>query len=293
MMRRVVYSIIPIMIFSLYLYGLRSLLIHAVVFLAGIATEYLFMKTRGKKVTEAVLVTCALYALSMPPLVPLWVAVIGIVFGVLFGKCIFGGFGRNIFNPAITGRLFVYITFPSFMTTGWMVPGRFGMNGVDGISTATPLGLMRSGTNPDMLNLLTGIRAGSLGESAVILILLAAVYLIYTKTASWRIILSTFFSFAILSSVLFFMGVPSSFPPVESLMSGSALFVIVFMATDPVTGPKKNQAQYLYGILIGSVTCLVRVFSLFPEGTSFGILMGNTFASLFDEWFTPRKVVKK
>lgn len=292
MMRRVVYSLIPIMIFSLYLYGLRALLIHAVVFAAGFLTEYLFMKTRGKKVSEAVLVTCALYALSMPPMVPLWVAAIGIIFGVLFGKCIFGGFGRNIFNPAITGRLFVYITFPSFMTTGWMVPGRFGLaaaDAADAVTSATPLGQMRTGIIPEIRDLIIGIRAGSLGESAIVLILIAGIYLIYTKTASWRIIISTLLSFLILSSTLFFLGVPSSFPPLESLMSGSVLFVIVFMATDPVTGPKKNQAQYLYGILIGSVTCLVRIFSLFPEGTSFGVLMGNTFASLFDEWFTPKK----
>jgi Na+-transporting NADH:ubiquinone oxidoreductase subunit B len=281
------------MIFSVYLYGLRSLIIHAVVLLAGTATEYLYMKTRGKKVSEAVLVTSALYALSMPPMVPLWVAVIGIIFGVLFGKCIFGGFGRNIFNPAITGRLFVYISFPSFMTSGWMTPGRFGTNGVDAVSTATPLGLMRSDVIPDLKDLILGVRAGSLGESAVILIIIAGIYLIYTKTASWRIIVSTLVSFMALSTALFFMGASSSFPPLESLFSGSVLFVIVFMATDPVTGPKKNQAQYLYGIVIGSVTCLVRIFSLFPEGTSFGILMGNTFASLFDEWFTPRKGAQK
>ncbi|QEN09869.1 RnfABCDGE type electron transport complex subunit D [Oceanispirochaeta crateris] len=293
MMRRVVYSLIPIMIFSVYLYGLRSLIIHAVVLLAGTATEYLYMKTRGKKVSEAVLVTSALYALSMPPMVPLWVAVIGIIFGVLFGKCIFGGFGRNIFNPAITGRLFVYISFPSFMTSAWMTPGRFGTNGVDAVSTATPLGLMRSNVIPDLKDLILGVRAGSLGESAVILIIIAGIYLIYTKTASWRIIVSTLVSFMALSTALFFMGASSSFPPMESLFSGSVLFVIVFMATDPVTGPKKNQAQYLYGIVIGSVTCLVRIFSLFPEGTSFGILMGNTFASLFDEWFTPRKGAQK
>ncbi len=287
MMRRVVYSLIPIMIFSLYLYGLRSLLIYIVVFLSGTATEYFFMKARGKKVTEAVLVTCALYALSMPPMVPLWIAAIGIIFGVLFGKCIFGGFGRNIFNPAITGRLFVYITFPSYMTASWMSPGKFGT--VDAVTSATPLAVMRSGDLPVLKDLLLGIRSGSLGESAVILIVLAGIYLIATKTASWRIILSTLLSFLVLSSALFFLGVEGSFPPLESVLSGSILFVVVFMATDPVTGPKKNQAQYLYGIVIGSVTCLVRIFSLFPEGTSFGVLMGNTFASLFDEWFTTSK----
>ena len=139
------------------------------------------------------------------------------------------------------------------------------------------------------MSLISGIRSGSLGESAVILILLAGIYLIMTQTASWRIILSSIFSFSLLSSLIFFSGAATSFPPLESLLSGSVLFVIIFMATDPVSAPKKNKAQYLYGLVIGSVTCLVRIFSLFPEGTSFGILIGNTFASLFDEWFTPRK----
>lgn len=288
MMRRVLYTLIPLSAYSIYLYGLRSLLIHFVVFLFGIGTEYFFMKTRKKKVSEAVLVTSALYALSMPPMVPLWIAALGIVFGVLFGKCIYGGFGRNIFNPAITGRLFVYITFPSPMTSAWMNPGAFGRS-ADTVSAATPLAQMREGSLPDIMNLITGIRSGSLGESAAILIIIAAVYLIYTKTASWRIILSSALSFFLLSTALFLSGVPTSFPPLESLLSGSVLFVIVFMATDPVTGPKKNGAQYVYGMLIGSITCLVRIFSLFPEGTSFGVLMGNTFASLIDEWFTPRK----
>ena len=289
MMRKVVYSLMPLVLFSLYLYGIHSLLIHIVVLAAGIATEYIFMKTRGKKVSEAVLVTCLLYALSMPPLVPLWIAVIGIVFGVLFGKCIFGGFGRNIFNPAITGRLFVYITFPSYMTASWMTPGHFGTLGTDAVSMATPLEIMRSGGLPDITTLFAGIRAGSLGESGIILIIVAGLYLIFTKTASWRIILSALVSFGLLSSVLFFSGIPSSFPPMEALLSGSVLFVIVFMATDPVPAPKKPGAQFLYGTLIGTVSCLVRIFSLFPEGTSFGILMGNTFASLFDEWLTPKK----
>ncbi len=148
MMRRVVYSLIPIMIFSIYLYGIRSLLIHLVVFAAGILTEYVFMKSMGKKVSEAVLVTCALYALSMPPMVPLWVAAIGIIFGVLFGKNIFGGFGRNIFNPAITGRLFVYITFPSYMTTAWKTPGSFGTKAVDACDQCHTIGSYEKRQHP-------------------------------------------------------------------------------------------------------------------------------------------------
>jgi len=259
------------------------LAVGAVVFFFGIMTEYLFMKQRKQKVSEAVLVTSMLYTLSLPPLVPLWIAAVGIVFGVLFGKSIYGGFGRNIFNPAITGRLFIYVTFPTVMTGGWMVPGSFGKAAVDAVSTATPLKEMSLGMFPSLGSLITGIRPGAIGESGVILIVLGGLYLVYTKTASWRIILSTLLSFTVLQGIFYYFGF-SPVPVLQSLLSGSILFVACFMATDPVSAAKKKTGQLLYGILIGSVFVLVRDFSLFPEGASFAILMGNTFASLFDEW---------
>ncbi len=283
MMRKMLYALLPLYLFSIYLYGWRPLALGAVVFLFGILTEFLFMKQRKQKVSEAVLVTSLLYTLSLPPMVPLWIAGVGIVFGVLFGKSIYGGFGRNIFNPAITGRLFIYVTFPTVMTGGWMVPGSFGRAAVDAVSTATPLKEMSLGVFPTLQSLITGIRPGSIGESGVILIVLGAVYLIYTKTASWRIILSTLISFTVLQGIFFYTGL-SPVPVLQSLLSGSILFVAVFMATDPVSAAKKKTGQLLYGILIGTVFVLVRDFSLFPEGASFAILMGNTFASLFDEW---------
>ncbi len=283
MMRRVLYSLVPLFLFSIYLYGWRPAAVGAVVFFFGILTEYLFMKQRNQKVSEAVLVTSMLYTLSLPPMVPLWIAAVGIVFGVLFGKSIYGGFGRNIFNPAITGRLFIYVTFPTVMTGGWMVPGGFGLLSADTVSTATPLALMHQGIIPPIQALLTGVRSGAIGESGIILIVLGAAYLIYTKTASWRIILSTLLSFTVLQALFFYSGV-SPAPVLESLLSGSILFVAVFMATDPVSSAKKKTGQLMYGILVGSVFCLIRDFSLFPEGASFAVLMGNTFASLFDEW---------
>jgi len=297
MMRRVVYSLIPIFVFSVLLYGWRSLVIYAVVFPLGIFTEYIFSRPRGKKVSEAVLVTCALYALSMPPAVPLWIAAIGIVFGVGFGKCIFGGFGRNIFNPAIAGRLFVYVAFPQGMQRSFLPPWKPGMpwtswlnTSVDSATAATPLVDIKEGAALNLFDLLTGFRIGALGESAIILIMLAGLYLIFTKTANWKIMLSTVFSFSTVIVVLWIASVSSlgssmSFPPIESLLSGSILFVAVFMATDPITAPKKPGAQWIYGILIGSISALIRVFSLFPEGVSFGVLIGNTFASLLDECF--------
>ncbi len=283
MMRKMLYVLIPLYLFSIYLYGWRPLAVGAVVFFFGIMTEYLFMKQRKQKVSEAVLVTSMLYTLSLPPLVPLWIAAVGIVFGVLFGKSIYGGFGRNIFNPAITGRLFIYVTFPTVMTGGWMVPGSFGKAAVDAVSTATPLKEMSLGMFPSLGSLITGIRPGAIGESGVILIVLGGLYLVYTKTASWRIILSTLLSFTVLQGIFYYFWF-SPVPVLQSLLSGSILFVACFMATDPVSAAKKKTGQLLYGILIGSVFVLVRDFSLFPEGASFAILMGNTFASLFDEW---------
>ncbi|MFA6506556.1 MAG: RnfABCDGE type electron transport complex subunit D [Treponemataceae bacterium] len=281
MMRRVLISLVPIFLFSLYLYGVRTLSVFAVTFVLGILTEYFIEKQRGKKVSEAVLVTCSLYAFSMPPAVPLWIVAVGIVFAVFMAKEVYGGFGRNVFNPAIAGRLFVYISFATIMQASFVPPGNFGLP-MDAVTGPTPLALMRTGEHFSPLALLVGLRPGSIGESSSILIILAAVYLIATKTASWRIIASTFVSGAILAGALFFAGVKQALP-MESLLAGSFLFVVVFMATDPVSAPKKNGAQWAYGAIIGSCIVLVRSFSLFPEGTSFGVFIGNTAACMLDD----------
>ncbi len=288
-MRKVLYSLIPIFLFSIYLYGLRVLFVSAVVFGLGILCEYLFVRNTKKKVSEAVLVTCALYTLAMPPAVPLWIAGVGIVFAVVIGKMAYGGFGRNIFNPAITGRLFIYIAFASVLGGTWRTAGNFG---IDAVSSATPLGMLRAGQTPELLDMFLGFRSGAIGESSILLLLAAAIYLIITKTANWKIMLSTYGTAGILHAVLYFAGVNGAIPPHYALMSGSLAFITVFMVTDPVSAPKRPQAQWLYGLVIGVSVVLIRTFSLFPEGTSFAILMGNTFASLFDEAFLPKKKKK-
>lgn len=318
-MRRVVYSLVPMFLFATYLYGWRVPITTALVFALGIGTEYVFERSRKKKVSEAVLVTSALYALSLPPVTPLWIAAIGIIFAVAMAKEVYGGFGRNIFNPAITGRLFIYLTFPTVLTTAWMVPalvdvsnalgisggfGTSGVLGVDSITAATPLAIMRTGEMPNLWHLFLGFRAGSIGESSTILILGAAVYLIATKTANWKLIVSTFLS-ALFFTVLFYFadwipgvspsnydGVRHLIPIAAYMMSGSILYVAVFMSTDPISGPNNPIAQWAYGFLIGGVSMTVRTFAGFPEGTSFGIMIGNTFSALLDEMF-PKKKKKK
>lgn len=299
-MRRVIATLLALLVFATYLYGWRVLAINGMVLVLAVVTEWLFERTRGKKVSEAVVVTSLLYGLSLPPLVPFWVAAIGIVFAVAIGKQVFGGFGRNVFNPAIAGRLFVYITFPTLLQRSWAepnIPGflvdLLGIN-ADAMTAATPLDLMRTGAAEtlDFWQLFLGFRMGSMGESAIWIILIAAVYLIATKTAQWRLIVSTFLSAALLQIIFFFAGFTSMIPHL-ALMSGSIFYVSVFMSTDPVSAPNKPGSQWLYGLIIGATTVLIRVFAGFPEGTSFGILLGNTFASLLDEIMPKAKPRKK
>lgn len=275
-MRKVLFSLTPLIFFSVFLYGFRSIGIFAVTFTLGIFTEWLFVRKAKKKVSEAVLVSCSLYALSMPPLVPLWIVGIGIVFGISFGKMVYGGFGRNIFNPAIVGRLFIYISFPNTVNQ-WLNP-----RSLDGFAGATPLVILKNGELPTLLNLFTGLKNGSIGEGSIILILIAFIYLLYTKTASYKSSISTIIGFLIMQSVLYFMNLGGA-NPIYSLFSGSILFIAVFMVTDPVSSPKKNNSLILYGLLIGVCTSLIRTYSLFSEGTSYAILLGNMFAPLFDE----------
>ncbi|OHD78676.1 MAG: NADH:ubiquinone oxidoreductase, Na translocating, B subunit [Spirochaetes bacterium RIFOXYC1_FULL_54_7] len=290
-MRRVLYALTPIAAFAVWLYGLRVLAVLAVSLAVGVLVEYLFEKKKGGKVSEAVLVTATLFALSMPPGAPLWIVAIGIAFAVFMAKEVYGGFGRNIFNPAIAGRLFVYISFAGVLGNSFYEPGNFGaaagslFGKVDAVTAVTPLAALRAGTQVPLLGLLTGIRPGSIGESSVILIVAAAIYLLVTKTAQWRLMMSTVIGGAVAAGILMLAGIPAALP-LEALLAGSFLFVAVFMSTDPVSAPKKQPAQLVYGLLIGVVVVVIRTFSLFPEGTSFAILIGNTFASLFDRQAT-------
>jgi len=275
-MRKVLISLAPLLVFSIFLYGFKSIGIIVVTFTLGVFTEWLFVRKTKKKISEAVLVSCSLYALSMPPLVPLWIVGIGIIFGICFGKMVYGGFGRNIFNPAIVGRLFIYISFPNTVNR-WIAP-----RSLDGFAGATPLVMLKNGDFPSLLNLFTGFKSGSIGEGSIILILIAFIYLLYTKTASYKSSISTIVGFLVMQSILYFFNLGGA-SPIYSLFSGSILFVAVFMVTDPVSSPKKNNSLILYGLLIGICTSLIRTYSLFSEGTSYAILLGNMFAPLFDE----------
>lgn len=293
-MRRVVYSLVPIFLFSIYLYGWWPIAQALVVFPVGILVEYLFERQRGKRISEAVLVTCSLFTLALPPALPLWISAIGIAFAVGIGKEVYGGFGRNVFNPAITGRLFIWIAFAAPFASAWMEPGNFGAGeaGVDLVTAATPLQVMNDGSTPEFMDLMIGTRGGSIGESSIILIALGGIYLLWTKTAQWRLMLSTLASAAVLTYVFYETGV-SDLPTEYAVFSGSLFMVAVYYATDPITAPNKPSAQWIYGIIIGGVTVLIRTFTGFNAGASFGIFVANVFSCLLDEIMPAPKKKKK
>ena len=308
-MRRVCYAITPLFVYSIFLYGYTPIYQLLVVFIAGILTEYLFEKKRNKKISEAVLVTCYLYGLSLPPNLPVWISIVGIVFAVFIAKCVFGGFGRNVFNPAITGRLFIYLSFPTALVTQyWCEASHLAQDvavglSFDAISHATPLGDLASGTIPSLLPMFLGLRTGSLGESPIFLLIIAAIYLIYTNTADWRPIVSSLITSVLFLAAIYFGGIMPGFgnPNVQEgiqvilahLMAGSLIYMIVFMITDPITAPNNKKAKWYYGAIIAISTLIIRLFSGFPEGVSFGIMLGNTFACLLDEIIMQREAKQK
>jgi len=302
MMRKVVYALIPLVLAGVYFFGLRVLVLLAVVNVFGIATEWVFVRKTTKKVTEAVIVTNILFTLTLPPSTPYWIAIIGIIFGVLFGKMVFGGFGKNPFNPALVGRAFIYVNFPEFMTMNWTRPVEGVLGGfttylgesIDAITQSTPMLIFRaSGDKLPINELLFGNTAGSIGETSAILVILAGIYLIYTKTAAKETIFSVLAGFILMSGFFYFAGYEQVLDPLYGLLAGGILFGAVFMATDPISSPKTFEGRIIYGLIIGIVTVIIRGFALFAGGVMFAILIGNTFAPIIDEAVNAIKASKK
>lgn len=302
MMRTVIKSLIPIMIASIYFYGWRTMVLLGFVTVFGLGTEWIFAKKYNRKVSEAVFVSCILYTMTLPPTTPFWIAAIGIIFGILFGKEVFGGFGKNVYNPALVARAFVYVCFPAPLTIEWSkaalgFPGGFTTyltEGVEVVSRATPMLLFRdTGEITSYFDLLVGNVSGSIGETSAILILLAAAYLIYKKVASWEIMAGVLIGFTGLSSFLMLLGNAQIPNLLFGILSGGLLFGTVFMATDPISAPKTKEGKWIYGILIGIITVIIRGYALFAGGMMFAILISNTFVPVLDEGIRHYKKIRK
>jgi Na+-transporting NADH:ubiquinone oxidoreductase subunit B len=299
-MQRVCYALLPLVVASVYLFGWRSLVLITIVFVFGIASEAAFTFPENKPVTSAVFVTCLIFALSLPPTVPFWMAVIGIIAGVVFGKMIFGGFGQNVFNPAMVGRCFIYITFPIEMTNSWVQPMWGGLAGfrhwspsADAITQATPLVELKGGASLHWQDLFFGATAGSLGETSAFVVLLGGAYIIYCKAASWRLAGACLLGGTLMSGTLHLVGYFAVPSPLYTVLSGSFLFGCAFVVTEPVSGPKTEKGKWIYGFIIGGLTVILRGFSNFSEGIMFSVLIMNAFVPILDRTVGHIKEAKK
>jgi Na+-transporting NADH:ubiquinone oxidoreductase subunit B len=285
----------PNSVIDCLLHGLAYFLpLYVFIFTAGIAFEVWFASVRGHEVNEGFFVTSILFTLTLPAGIPLWMAVVGIIFGVVIGKEVFGGTGKNFLNPALTGRAFLYFAYPAAMSgdSVWVA--------VDGWTQATPLGLAAQGldTGVTMSSAFWGMMPGTIGGESVAAILVAAVILIATRIASWRIMLGCVIG--LVGTVGLFNVIGSStnpmfeMGPMWHLVLGGFAFGAVFMATDPVSAAHTNTGRLIYGILIGFMCALIRVVNpAFPEGMMLAILFGNLFAPLIDNFVVQANIKRR
>jgi len=276
----------------------------------GLGVEFLFAVIKGHEVEEGYLVTGMLVPLIVPIDIPLWMLTVAVIFGVVIGKEVFGGTGMNILNPALTIRAFLFFAYPTWMSGDkvWVSGAVESIGQPDAISGETILGSLAQGNSAgyDIIEMFYGFIPGSVGETSTLLILLGGLFLIFTKIGSWRIMFS-----AVLGAVgmgLIFNGVVSaewigenskffSLMNVEfwqHLLMGGLAFGIVYMATDPVTASQTNKGKWVYGIMIGVLSVMIRVFNpAYPEGVMLAILLMNVFAPTIDHYVLQGNIKKR
>lgn len=293
-MSMVIVAVAPCVMAAVYFYGLRVLAMIVVSYAAGGVVEVIFAMVRKEEINEGFLVTGLLFPLILPPGLPLWVVAVGVAFGVFVGKELFGGTGRNVFNPALVGRCFLALSYPKAMTEGWIAPGGglFGRAfeyvgvssaGADAVSSATPLVLAKQGQLTSLTDMLFGRTAGCMGETFALGIIAGGIFLCIVRVANWRTVAASLGSFALMAWLLAASNPDTYAPALWHLSAGGILFGAFFMATDPVTSPATNGGKWVYGIVIGVVTVLIRNLTGFVEGAMFAILLGNMAAPILDE----------
>ncbi len=291
-MSMVIIALVPCLLAALYFFGWRMAAMIIVSYAAGGIVEVAFAMIRKEPIAEGFLVTGMIFPLILPPTLPLWMVGVGVMFGVFAGKELFGGTGRNVFNPAIVGRCFLALAYPAAMSGNWIEAGH-GVSGrlleyisasnLDAVSSATPLVLAKSGVFEDTSHMVLGAVSGSLGETSGLMIICGGLFLLFTRVANWRTVVGILFSSFALASILQFNDPERFAPAIWHIFAGGLLFGAFFMATDPVTSPITNTGKWIYGILIGIITILIRNFTGYVEGMMFAILLGNIFAPILDE----------
>jgi electron transport complex protein RnfD len=303
-MLEVVAAALLVLVFASWHFGIGALLIVLAAIAGAVGTEWAFTRSRGGTLGDySALLTGILLGLTLPPIIPLWMAFLGGAASIGLGKLIWGGLGQNLFNPALLGRAFLQAAFPVAITT-WAAPvesGRFlsvpeGLlalplmrAGVDGVSAATPLGLAKfeseiTGIGP----LFTGGTAGSIGETSAVLLIVVGLWLAARRTFDWRLPVSTLLSVAVFSGALWLVNSEAYPPPAFMLLSGGLLFGAVFMVTDPVTTPTTPRGAWIFGIGVGFLVVLIRLFGGLPEGVMYAILLMNAVTPHINRYTQPK-----
>ncbi len=294
LMLTVLVALVPALIAGVIVFGVRALIVVAISMAASVATELVCGLVTGKKASVAdgsAAVTGLLLALTLPASVPYWMPAVGGVFAIVVAKCLCGGLGQNVFNPALAARAFLMLFWPTALVR-YAAPGALGLaNNVDMVSSSTPLQDMSRGVLPgdeSLLDMFLGNTGGTIGEVSALALLIGAAILLATRTINWRIPVSYVGTVAALS-LFFARGDDPIMWMLCSVFGGGLLIGAIFMATDYSSSPTSPLAQLVFGIGCGALTILFRYKSLYPEGITYAILTMNAFAWALDRYLPPRR----
>jgi len=298
----VIIALVPALIVSIYIFGVGALRVTLVAITSAVIFEYLIQRYLLKVQTTindfSAVVTGMLLAFNLPSNIPSWMIVIGSLVAIGIAKMSFGGLGNNPFNPALVGRVFLLISFPVEMTI-WPKPVITRMNLTDAVTGATPLAIVKEGIQngvayiditkqiPSYWDMFLGTIGGCIGEVSAAALILGFIYLIHRKVITWHIPVSMIGTIALLTGILCFLN-PTKYPdPMFHLLTGGIMLGAIFMATDMVTSPMTYKGMVIFGIGIGLITVLIRVYGAYPEGVSFAILIMNAFVPLINRYCKP------
>ena len=284
-MRDVIIALVPATAAGIYYFGMNALVLVIAAIVSAVAFEALCQKVMKKPVTVSDLsavVTGLLLAMNLPAAAPVWVAIVGSAFAIIFGKQLFGGLGQNFINPALAGRAFLLASYPTEMTT-WSVPN--GLEVADAATYATPLAQLKAGQlDANLVDLMLGKCGGTIGETCAIALIIGGVYLLYKHVISWKIPVIYIATVAILFAVIGRQGMRM---PLQEIMAGGVMLGGIFMATDYASSPVTPKGQIIFAVGAGLITYLIRTFGGYPEGVSYSILIMNCAVPLIERFTEP------
>ncbi|HSH53205.1 MAG TPA: RnfABCDGE type electron transport complex subunit D [Bacteroidales bacterium] len=304
LMSDVIIALLPALAFSIYFFGLGAIYVTLTAVVSCVTFEWIIQKYLLKQKPTisdgSAILTGLLLAFNVPANLPVWIIIIGSLVAIGIGKMSFGGLGNNPFNPALVGRVFLLISFPVQMTS-WPVPNGFNTGYSDAVTGATPLGVMKEGINkgdavsdimgqiPSHMEMFYGHMGGSMGEIAALALLIGFAYLLIRKVITWHIPVSIIATITLFTGILWLINPETNADPLFHLLTGGVLLGAIYMATDYVTSPMSVKGMWIYGIGIGVITVLIRVFGAYPEGVSFAILIMNAFVPLINAYLKPKR----